>query len=422
MRTLDEEELPAVVVGAGLAGLAAAATAARAGARVIILESGAVGGRARTQARDGFRFNQGPHALYRGGSGRRVLSRLGVKTTGHAPPLWRARGLIAGGPRRFPVAHVSQVVARVAAARPARWEGASTTQWIGSLGLPDDAAALMGAGVHVTTYAADLDRLPASLAIAQMRTAARGVSYLDGGWQRLALGLLSQASAAGAQLRQHARAEHVAGGPGAWEVHTDSQVIRAAAVVVAPGRPAAAARVLPMGAVWEDLGPPVTAACLDLGLRRSGTRFVLGIDQPLYLSPHAPPGDLAPAGRGLVHIMRYGATNAADDREQLWALAAAAGIRRSDVVAERFLPRMEVVSCLPSPPQGLAGRPPVAVPAAPGLFLAGDWVGPEGWLSDGSLASGEHAGLLAAQAALGNSRTGTARCASAGTSWERPDL
>jgi hypothetical protein len=101
--------------------------------------------------------------------------------------------------------------------------------------------------------------------------------------------------------------------------------------------------------------------------------------------------------------MRYGATGAADDREQLWALAAAAGIRRDDVVVERFLPRMEVVSCLPSPRQGLAGRPPVAVPGAPGLFLAGDWVGPEGWLSDGSLASGERAGILAADAARNSS-------------------
>ena len=39
MRALNELELPVLVVGAGLAGLAAAATAARAGARVIILES-----------------------------------------------------------------------------------------------------------------------------------------------------------------------------------------------------------------------------------------------------------------------------------------------------------------------------------------------------------------------------------------------
>jgi phytoene dehydrogenase-like protein len=409
MRTQDEQDLPVVVVGAGLAGLAAAVAAAQAGARVIILESSAVGGRARTQSKEGFRFNRGPHALFRGGPGRRVLARLGIKTAGHAPPLSGARVLIGGSPRRLPAMQLGRVVARVATARPAAWAGASAAEWVGSLGLPPDAAMLAEAGVRVTTYAGDLTRLPASLALAQMRAAVYGVSYLDGGWEQLTTALLARASAAGAQLRQHAKAEHVAGGPGAWEVHTDSEVIGAAAVVVAVGRPAAAGRLLPAGQGWGDLGPPVTAACLDLGLRRPGTRFVLGIDQPLYLSPHAPPGDLAPAGCGLVHVMRYGATNADDDREQLWALATAAGIRPDDVMVERFLPRMEVVSCLPSPQRGLAGRPPVAVHGALGLLLAGDWVGPHGWLSDGSLASGEQAGLLAAQAALGHFPANIAR-------------
>jgi len=399
MRTQDEQDLPVVVIGAGLAGLAAATTAARAGARVIILESGAVGGRARTQTQDGFCFNQGPHALFRGGPGRRVLARLGVKTVGHSPPLLSARALIAGSPHPFPVTQVGRIIARVAVTRPAAWTGASTAEWIGSTGLRAEVAMLMEAAVRVTTYASDLGRLPASLALAQLRSGASGVSYLDGGWEQLTSGLLSRAVTAGAQVRVHTKVAGIADGPGAWEVHTDAEVIPAAAVVIAAGRPSSAERLLPSGQGWGELGPPVTAACLDLGLRRPGTRFVLGIDEPLYLSPHAPPGNLAPPGCGLVHVMRYGATNAADDREQLWALAAAAGIRRDDVLAERFLPRMEVVSCLPSAQQGLAGRPAVTVPGARGLFLAGDWVGPQGWLSDGSLVSGEQAGLLAAQAA-----------------------
>jgi len=39
------------------------------------------------------------------------------------------------------------------------------------------------------------------------------------------------------------------------------------------------------------------------------------------------------------------------------------------------------------------------VPGSPGVYLAGDWVGPSGWLSDAAMASGQHAGLLAAGAA-----------------------
>src|SRR5215207_4619764 len=68
------------VVGGGLAGLAAAATAARAGRRVVLFEQASVpGGRARTRTDDGFSFNIGPHALYRGGLSLRVLRDLGVE-------------------------------------------------------------------------------------------------------------------------------------------------------------------------------------------------------------------------------------------------------------------------------------------------------------------------------------------------------
>jgi hypothetical protein len=61
---------------------------------------------------------------------------------------------------------------------------------------------------------------------------------------------------------------------------------------------------------------------------------------------------------------------------------------------------MTVVTALPAVGGGLAGRPPVTVAEAPGLFVAGDWAGPAGWLSDAALSSGQQAGLLAARTAL----------------------
>ena len=400
-----------MIIGAGLAGLAAAATAARAGAQVIILDAHLPGGRARTEVRDGFHVNQGPHALYRGGPGRRALRRLGIKPAGHPPRVAGAQALTAGRPRAFPKSQVGRAVARLAVAGAARQAGRSASQWIASLRLPHEDASYLAAFIRLTSYVADLDRMPAELAITQLRTALRGVDYLDGGWAQLTSGLLSRAAAGGAQLRQHVRAEHVEGAHAAWEVHAGADVIPAAAVVVAVGRAAAARRLLPADPEWHDPGPEVTAACLDLGLRRPGpaARFTLGIDQPLYLSVHCPPGNLAPAGCELVHLMRYGARDPAADKTQLWNLAAAAGITGDDVAMERFLPRMVVASCLPSPHRGLAGRVPVTVPDAPGLFLAGDWVGPRGWLADASLASGEQAGLLAARAAHGGSGGGTGR-------------
>lgn len=406
-----DRDLPVVVVGAGLAGLAAGATAALAGARVIILESGLAGGRARTQKRDGFQFNEGPHALYLDGPGIRVLSRLGLTTHGHTPPLRKARALIAGTLQPFPAAQNAQVLAQVAAAIPDRWAGASTAEWIDSGDFRGDAAMLLAATVRLTTYVADLDldRLPASLAITQIQTALRGTSYLDGGWQQLVRALAATARGAGAEIRQHTDVEQLASGPGGWQVHTASGALRAAAVVIAVGRPAAAERLLPAGPQWDTPGPPVIAACLALGLRREDIWFVLAIDQPLYMSSHAPPGDLAPAGCGLVHLTRYGVTTPTADRDELWSFATATGIRRDDVVVDRFLPRMTVAHHLPSPQQGLTGRPPVAVDGSPGVFIAGDWVGSEGWLADCSLASGERAGLLAARISVNRHTSDVAR-------------
>lgn len=401
-----------VVVGAGLAGLTAAATAARAGAEVTILDTREPGGRARTDAYHGFLMNQGPHALYRGGPGRRVLSRLGIHARGHLPRFRGARGLL--GDRLVPLPvlpaqlargraghQVAGVLARLATTNPASWAGHSARQWIDHLDLRPASTATVEALVRVSSYVADLDRMPADLALGQMRSGLlHGVTYLDGGWTALVDGVSAAATAAGAVVRDHEPAIAIAGEPGDWQVVTSSEtVLPAQAVVLAAGGPDTARRLLPLDPGWGDLGPPVTAACLDLGLRGGPPPFVLGLDDPLYLSAHCPPGDLAPAGGSMVHVMRYGARRAKEDRTQLCRLAAMAGIADEAVAHRRFLARMVVAHTLPGPEVGLAGRPAVAVPGAEGLLVAGDWVGPVGWLADATLASGEVAGALAARAA-----------------------
>ena len=400
MRERENDRL--VVIGAGLAGLTAAATAARAGKEVVVIEAHREGGRARTDQRGGYLFNQGPHALYRGGPAWRILRALGVAHHGHNPPLRGMRGV--RDARLVPLLRSGQVTTlttRIATGRPTEWAGRSASEWVDSLSLRREAADLVRTFVRVATYVADLDRLPATIALAQLRSAlVRGVSYLDGGWRTLVTGLATAATEAGSVIRPHTAAVGIGGGPGGWEVlTTNDERLCAGAVVVAAGGPTSVRNLLPFDPGWGELGPEVTAACLDLGLRAGRPPIVFGLDAPLYLSPHSPPGNLAPKGTSLVHVLRYGARDADTDRDELRALARLVGVTEEQVAEERFLSRMVVSHALPSPEQGLHGRPGVSVSGAPGLFIAGDWVGPVGWLADASMASGQSAAILAADLA-----------------------
>jgi hypothetical protein len=57
---------------------------------------------------------------------------------------------------------------------------------------------------------------------------------------------------------------------------------------------------------------------------------------------------------------------------------------------------MVVASTMPrAATGGLRGRPNVTASGLPRVFLAGDWVGPDGLLSDAALASGHAAGRAA---------------------------
>src|SRR5690606_19324799 len=173
------------VVGGGLAGLACAATAARDGRSVILLEkSSRAGGRAATQDDHGFQFNLGPHALYRGGAAARVLADLGIPLTGGVPVGGR-RVVRHGRLHRFP-AGLSALLrttalplrARLAAARfvaglaqidPVPLNDVTVGEWLDG-NLPNrDAQALLLTLIRLSTYANDPERQSAGAAIAQLQ-------------------------------------------------------------------------------------------------------------------------------------------------------------------------------------------------------------------------------------------------------------
>jgi phytoene dehydrogenase-like protein len=62
------------------------------------------------------------------------------------------------------------------------------------------------------------------------------------------------------------------------------------------------------------------------------------------------------------------------------------------LVKRQYLPRIEAVGTLPTAREGgFSGRPGFRVTGLDNLYLAGDWVGPEGFLIDASMASARRA-------------------------------
>jgi phytoene dehydrogenase-like protein len=413
-------ELDTVVVGGGLAGLVAAATAGAAGRRVLVLDPRPPGGRARCDRRDGFVLNRGPRALYLGGPGRQALEHLGLDVSAGAPPPTEGSSVVVGGrPHRAPDGPVGlarttaltmrekvafgRTLARVPGLDTSTLTGVSVTSWLDDLGLGGTPRLLAEAYLRLATYVHAPDLLDAGAAVANLQLAlGAGVRYLDGGWQSIVDALVALGAFEVQTLE--ARSITPATTTSSVEVTTTAGPLRARSVVVATGTPAAAAALLGANAPeLGGLGPVVTAACLELGLRRRPDRsFLIGGDEATYLSTHAPAARLAPPGHALVHVLRYhpvgtaGDTSADDDRAALWRTAEAAGVARDDVVVERFLARMVVSGSVPTAASGgLAGRPSVAHDTRPGVLLAGDWVGPRGLLADAAIDSGHEAGRLA---------------------------
>lgn len=428
-RMMKEQEMgaDAVVVGGGLAGLAAAAELAQAGLKTVLLEkSGHAGGRAITQEQEGgYLFNLGPHALYRKGAAQRVLRELGVKWSGALPPtkggrvVYRGRKFIAPlGTLPLLATGLLSFKEKIETARLLSSLGSIDTDaldtvtlrdWLESRSRSESVRQLFMTIVRVTSYTYDPERMSAGAALKQVRLGLAGnVDYLDGGWQTLVDSTLEVAREAGVRVLTNASVRVIKREGDGYRLHLrNGETYRASNVVLATS-PSAAVSMIEGGEEtilrqWADEALPVKAACLDVALRTLPDRrslFALGVDRPLYCIVHSVSARLAPEGGAVIHVMKNHSTGEAPDpkadRRELEGLLDLMQPGWREVVAHaRFLPGITVSNAVITARQGgTAGRPGPEVPGLDNLYVAGDWVGPEGMLLDASIASAHHAAQL----------------------------
>jgi phytoene dehydrogenase-like protein len=127
---------------------------------------------------------------------------------------------------------------------------------------------------------------------------------------------------------------------------------------------------------------------------------VQDLDGPRFMSAQSVYSRVAPEGAALIISFkqldpRYPGDPREDERDLEDLLDTAQPGWRGALVRRQYLPRIEALGALPNAREGgFAGRPGPRVPALDNLYLAGDWVGPEGFLVDASMASAHRAAEL----------------------------
>jgi len=402
-----------IVVGGGLAGLTAAATLARGGHAVTVLEGAEhAGGRARSRNKDGFDINIGPHALYRAGGGLAVLKRLGLRPSGHIPRahragVWRSGEIVpALGEWRRTVNHRASWVRAASGLRPApagELAGTPADVWIERVTRGDEAGiAFLASLLRTATYTGDHSLLDAGSAARHLRVAMQSVLYLDGGWSTLVDGLVGIIRAAGGDVRPRSTVEAVEyDEAGVRSVRlANGTAMSAHAAVIAVNDPPKLLRVLdgplPLSipaAIADTV--PVRMAHLDVALRPLPTRRfpnVFGLDEPLFISVPSDVANVAPATAGVVNVGRYlrPGEEALDHRPSIERiLDSCQPAWRDHVVDVRYTPRSMVsADHVRSATRGSLDRLTVDAVGVPGVTIAGDWIGPVGMLADASILSG----------------------------------
>jgi phytoene dehydrogenase-like protein len=406
-----------IIVGGGMAGLAAATYLARAGKSVMLFEKAAgLGGRAATSNHDGYLFNRGIHALYTGGATEEVLKDLGITYSYGSPketfllhegqlfPFPASASALLGSHLlklgdKWELMRIFSTLPRLKAESLAH---VSVQEWLKRTIKRPMARQILASTACVFTYCSDLDLVSAEVFVKKLQLSLKHpVLYIDGGWQTLVDGLHQAALQAGARIRNSTRVTAIRYQNGQVQgvQHSDGTVVAASFVILATG-PDDAAKLVDGGAyapLRQIIDPliPARVACLDVALRHlPEPRYpvVQDLDCPRFLSAQSVYSRIAPEGGAMIYTFKmldptHPSDPKQDERELEDLLDASQPGWREALVKRSYLPHIEALGMLPTAHGGgYAGRPGPEVPGIANLYLVGDWIGSE-FLSDPSMGS-----------------------------------
>lgn len=429
------------VVGAGLAGLAAASRLVKGGAKVTLFEkSNQAGGRGGTVERQGFYLNLGPHAVYSAGANYKYLSSLGLAPKGQAPAPKASYVVVEGelvamsltgilGTNKlnfFEKFELLMFFRGLAKVDTSVLHNISLSAWLKETVKSERVGAVFSAFVRLASYANDFEDITAAAAVEQVRLATQGVLYLDHGWSQmieslrhycLTIGDLQQGTTGGAgsgplyverfaadvQAVEINGAFREAGGDlkggveGGVYLNVGTERLHFDQVILALP-PAQVNKLLPQDCKLPVLESDIKGsviACLDVCLKRlphADNGFAIGVDEPLYYSVHSLTADLSPRPQHVVSLGYYlkdGEHGGDAHKERLYRLLEQLEPGwRDELVFERYLPNMHASFGAASVKRGgLNGVEADHLPGLPDVYVAGDWVGRDHLIADAAVAS-----------------------------------
>lgn len=404
-----DEPLEVAVIGAGLAGLAAAYSLVEGGAKVTILEkSHEAGGRAKTTIKEDFHLNLGPHALYIGGATYQFLESIDMVPKGSQPQNPQSVAIFGGEVFDLPFVPNAPITKSMLDDKESLelaqfQQKLLSTDWDDFMDLPLEnwlkdnirhpkVREVIATLVRLLTYGNNASKMSTGAVFKQAVISLQGVLYLDDGWSTMINALVKRLHES-ATFEFDSKIEAVLPTEDGVSI-TANGITRKFDATILCVPPQAAQKLVPGSITQEEMAKilPSKTACLDVCLKRlpfPNITFGLGVDEPLYYSVHSNSARLAPGDGALIHLAVYLGEETGSKHHEDRLLALLDQLQpgwREELIYKRFLPNMIASNGIPSAElNGANGIASVELTSATNVFLSGDYVGSGALLADSAV-------------------------------------